>query len=91
MPRIRTLTLSAAARLTLCEARDHHPAPAVRERAAALLKIADGMPAHQVARRGLLKVRHPATVTGWLTRYQQQGVLGLLQHRQGGARRRGPL
>jgi hypothetical protein len=34
----------------------------LRERSAALLKIADGMPAALVARQGLLRPRDPDTV-----------------------------
>ena len=89
MARFRTLTLSDPERRTLLEARAHHPAPAVRERAAALLKIADGRRPHWVARHGLLQPRDPDTVRGWLTRYQQFGVVGILGFRHGGPRRRG--
>jgi hypothetical protein len=85
----RTLTLTDAARQTLEEARDHHPTPAVRERAAALLKIAAGQRPHWVARHGLLKPRDPDTVYGWLDRYQQYGLVGILSFRHGGPRRRG--
>lgn len=45
----RTLTLSAEERLTLEEMRDKHPKPYRRQRAAALLKIADGKSANWVA------------------------------------------
>ena len=89
MPRFRTLTLADTARQTLVEARAHHPAPAVRERAAALLKIADGRTPHWVARHGLLQPRDPDTVYGWLDRYHQHGVVGILGFRHGGPRRRG--
>jgi hypothetical protein len=89
MPRPRTLTLTAAEQTTLQEARDHHPVPAVRERAAALLKIASGMRAHAVARHGLLKPRKPDTVYRWLSRFTRHGLAGILGFRHGGARRRG--
>jgi hypothetical protein len=85
----RTLSLTEPERQTLVEARSHHPAPAVRERAAALLKIADGRRAHWVARHGLLQPRDPDTVYGWLDRYQQHGLVGILGCRHGGPRRRG--
>src|SRR5437879_4031556 len=55
----RTLTLSDAQRQQLLDYRDHHPKPYVRERAAALLHIADGVSPHAVARAGLLRPRHP--------------------------------
>src|SRR6516165_4024979 len=80
----RFLPLDDAARLTLEEGRDHHPYPQVRERCAALLKIADGMSPHAVARHGLLKPRDPDTVYAWLNRYQQEGLAGILAHRHGG-------
>jgi len=73
----RTLTLDQWQRLTLEQMRDHHPTPYLRERAAALLKIADGMSPHVVARHGLLKRRKPDTVYTWLNGYQQHGLTGL--------------
>ena len=62
MPLRRTLILTAARRTDLESARDHDPRPYVRERAAALLKIADGQSPHAVARHGLLKPRDPDTL-----------------------------
>ena len=67
----RTLTLTDAERADLVRERDHDPRPYLRERAAALLKIADGQSAHLVARMGLLKPRTPDTVYRWLDRYEQ--------------------
>ena len=58
----RTVTLSWTQRRELEQARDHDPRPDVRERCAAVLKIADGAAAHAVARRGLLKPRDPDTL-----------------------------
>ena len=87
MPRLRTLSLTAAARAELLVVRDHDPVPAMRERAAALLQIADGATVHAVARRGVLKPRDPDTVYAWLTWYQAAGVAGLRRHRHGGPRR----
>ncbi len=68
--------------------RDHNPRPYVRERCAALLKIAQGTAPYAVARQGLLKRRQPDTVYGWLAHYQADGLAGLLAHVQGGNRRR---
>jgi transposase len=48
-----------------------------RERAAALLKIADGQSAAAVARTGLLHPRQPDTVYRWLDRYRGEGIAGL--------------
>lgn len=89
MPRLRTLSLTAAARAELLAVRDHDPVPAMRERAAALLRIADGATGHAVARQGVLKPRDPDTVYAWLAWYEAAGVAGLRGHRHGGPRRRG--
>ena len=51
--------------------------PYQRERAAALLKVADGMPAAAVARTGLLRPRQPDTVYRWLDRFRAEGIAGL--------------
>jgi transposase len=71
------LTLTPAQRRDLVALRDTAAKPCQRERAAALLKIADGMPAAQVARTGLLRPRKPATVWRWLRRYRAEGMAGL--------------
>ena len=49
----------------------------LRERAAALLKIAAGTSAHAVAQHGLLRQRQPDTVYDWLNRYEAEGSNGL--------------
>ena len=74
----RTLILTDEQRVELERARDRHPRAHIREKAAALMKIADGMSPHAVAKRGLLKVRDPDTVYRWMARYAAQGVAGLL-------------
>lgn len=84
----RTLELTREQHQTLEEGRDHHPRPYVRERCAALLKIAAGASPHQVAQHGLLKARDPDTVYAWVDRYQEEGLAGVLAHRPGGYRRR---
>ncbi|MEI2781182.1 MAG: hypothetical protein V9H25_07930 [Candidatus Competibacter sp.] len=56
MPR-RQLVLSETERQQLVRLRDRARQPYLRERSAALLKIADGMPAALVARQGLLRPR----------------------------------
>lgn len=60
------------------KARDHHAKAYVREAAAAILKVAGGSSARQVATKGLLKERDPETVSGWIRRYQQNGIAGLV-------------
>lgn len=77
MPRPRRLALTGTQRRELLDLRDHAPEPYLRERASALLKIADGVPAAVVARHGLLRPRQPDTVYDWLDRYQAAGTAGL--------------
>ena len=88
MARRRTLLLTAAQREELCQCRDHDPRPYARERCAALLRVADGVAPHRVARQGVLKPRDPDTIYGWLTCYEAEGLAGVLAHRHGGARGR---
>lgn len=73
----RTLSLSPEASQQLRHLATHSSVPYLRERAAALLKIADGMSPHAVALRGLLQPRDPDTVYGWLERYLAEGIGGL--------------
>ncbi len=75
-----TLILKPNQRETLVLLRDTDPRPYIRERAAALLKIADldqPQTARQVALHGLLKRRQPDTVYAWLKRFQVAGIAGL--------------
>ena len=58
----------------------------LRERAAAVLKIAAGASPHKVAQVGLLKRRKPDTVYEWLRRYREQGIQGL-RHKPGKGRK----
>ena len=71
------LELSDEQRKELRWVRDHDALAYMRERAAALLKIAEGESARQVALRGLLRRRAEDTVYGWVHRYQQEGLAGL--------------
>src|SRR5260221_21304 len=86
----RTVELSWEQRQELAAQRDHDPRPYVRERCAAVLKIAEGQAAYWVARRGLLQVRDPDTGYSWLAHYQADGLAGLLAYPHGGNRRRLP-
>jgi hypothetical protein len=83
----RTLALSDDERAELLDHRDHDPKPYVRERCAALLKIADGHSPYAVANAGLLRHRDPDTVYVWLDSYQHEGLPGVLAHQHGGDRR----
>ncbi len=71
------LVLAEYQRITLEEMRDHHPKPYLRERAAALLKLADGMGIAGVARWGLFRTRAWDTVYTWMVRYELVGIAGL--------------
>lgn len=87
MARRRTVTLTEEERQQLINHRDHDPRPYVRERCAAILKVADGKAAYWVAKHGLLKERDPDTVYSWLDIYEAEGVAGLIEHPHGGSRR----
>jgi hypothetical protein len=77
MPGRLRLELTEAQRAELEDLRDHAEQPYLRERAAALLKVAAGWSAWKTAREGLLKPRYKETVSEWVRRYQRQGVSGL--------------
>ena len=71
------LGLSETQRRELEVARRTHPKAYVREKAAAILKVADGQAMRQVALFGLLRRRHPETISDWIRDYQRQGLVGL--------------
>jgi hypothetical protein len=77
MPKQLQLYLTDKKRAELIDLCDHADQPYLRERAAALLKIADGGSARQVAAQGLLRKRWHYTLGVWLTRYEQDGIEGL--------------
>ncbi|GHO56289.1 hypothetical protein KSB_53110 [Ktedonobacter robiniae] len=81
------VTFNKPERVALEEAVHHHPLPHVRERCAALLKIAQGHSPHWVAKHGLLRPRDPDSVYQWLQWYQNEGLMGLVVHRHGGPHR----
>jgi transposase len=54
-----------------------HPKAYIRERAAAILKVAAGASIRQVALHGLLRRREPETVKEWIARYLAEGLPGL--------------
>jgi hypothetical protein len=73
----RTIRLSPEERRALERLRDTAPKAYLRERAAAILKVARGIPAAWVARDGLLRPRDPDTVYAWLNRFAAVGPAGL--------------
>jgi hypothetical protein len=87
MARRGTVSLTDSQRQELEHHRDHHARPYVRERCAALVKIAHNHTPQQVAQQGLLKRRDPDTVYAWLTAYATAGCAGLLAHQHAGPRR----
>ena len=77
MPELITICLTPEQQKQLEQIRDTDKRPYMRERSAAMLKIAEGITPCQVALNGLLKSRKPDTVYDWVHRYQQEGVAGL--------------
>ncbi len=75
MSRRPALRLTAEQEAYLLDVRDHDARPYLRERAAALLKVASGMSAHAVALHGLLKPRDPDTVYAWIDGFLREGFL----------------
>jgi hypothetical protein len=73
----RQIRLTTGQRQELIRLRDTADKPYLRERAAAILKVADGTPAAVVARQGLLRQRKPDTIYDWLNRFHDEGVAGL--------------
>jgi len=77
IPKPRTITLTTEEKAELIQVRDHHDTPYLRERAAAILQVAEGHSGRWVALNGLLRPRKPDTVYGWLDRYEADGIDGL--------------
>lgn len=73
-----TLELTSEQQRELEYIRDHHEKAYIRERSAAILKIADGMSGRQVALHGLLRRRDPDSVYSWFHSYQAEGIAGLM-------------
>jgi hypothetical protein len=78
MPGRLMVTLSAEERAVLDQVIRCHRRPYMRERAAAILQVADGGAVRVVARRGILRPRDRDTVSDWVHRYLENGVDGLL-------------
>jgi hypothetical protein len=78
MPRPLELDFTQEQRRQLEDLRAHAPKPYVRERAAALLKVADGMSARHVAAHGLLRRHWHRTIGRWAERFLAEGPAGLL-------------
>jgi len=76
MPKRIKIILSESQEEELKKTRDSHPKPYMRERASAVLKVAEGEILRDVAEHQLLKYHEPETVHGWLKSYQEQGLSG---------------
>ena len=72
-----SILLDDAERRQLEEVVKRGPKPYLRERAAAILKVARGEVASRVARTGLLRPHAPDTVYAWLQRFERAGIAGL--------------
>lgn len=77
MPRLLKIELSADERAELEAVRDSHERAYMRERAAAILKVAEGQSGLQVAEHGLLKRRNVDALYDWVHRFQAEGIAGL--------------
>ena len=77
MPAKMRLELTTQEVLELEELRDHASKPYLRERAAAILKIAQGHSGREVALHGLLKRHWQDTIYEWVDRYRAKGKAGL--------------
>ena len=77
MPKRRTIDLRVEEKAELVEMRDYAEKPYLRERASAILQVAEGRSGRWVALHGLLKRRHPETIYAWLNRYEAEGIAGL--------------
>lgn len=78
MPAPLQLTLSPADHACLDQMSRTDPLPYLRERATALLEIAEAHASgREVALHGLLRTRQPDTIYAWVHRFQAQGVKGL--------------
>lgn len=79
----RTLALTEQQRQELEHTRDRDPRPYLRERAAALLKVAAGQSARHVALHGLHRRRDADTLYAWRNAYVARGLPGLVQRARG--------
>jgi hypothetical protein len=78
MPKVYRVNLSDEQVAELKKAVAGHPKPYIRERAAGILKVAQGGSLRQVAYQGLLRRHTPETVKEWCQRYLAGGISGLL-------------
>jgi hypothetical protein len=78
-----TLELTEEQRAELVHTRDRDARAYLRECAAAILKVADGLSAYQVAGSALNKQRQPETLYKWLHKYMSGGLQALIHKPRG--------
>ena len=76
MPGRIVVTLTEAQEQELEEVRHQHAKPYMRERAAAVLKVAAGQSVTEVAENGLLIRHEHETVHAWIKSYLKAGLQG---------------
>lgn len=76
MPKRIRVSLSEAQVQELESLRHTAPKPYLRERAAAVLKVAKGETVTAVAEKGLLIRHEPETVHSWIKAYLKDGIAG---------------
>ena len=76
MPKRYTIRLSDAEREKLERWAKNAARPYLRQRARAVLRVAQGEPLSQVAQHSRVRV-HRTTVAEWVRRYQAAGINGL--------------
>jgi len=78
MPKRLEINLEPAERAKLERAVKTHPKPYLRERAAAMVKISEGLSGREVALHRLNRPHAPDTIYDWVKLYRQQGLEGLV-------------
>lgn len=76
MPAYIRITLTDAQRIELEQVRNSYPTAYFRERASAVLKVADGTLIQHLAEIGLLKRHEPETIRSWIDAYLKEGLSG---------------
>lgn len=76
MPKRIVVELSNEQSEELKKVRDRHEKAYMRERAAAVLKVASGETLTTVGEHGLLKRHKPDTIHNWIKDYLSQGLAG---------------
>jgi hypothetical protein len=74
MPKYIVVELSEGQEAELEKVRHQHPKAFMRERAAAVLKVAQGETVTAVAEKGLLTRHEPETVHQWIKNYLAHGL-----------------